>query len=696
MAKRFVIASTIFSSPAVAYAAEDAPRLQVAEQRLILVEPTNGKPVVAAKPAAEKTPAAAEARVARLPDRSAETPRGPEALPSKPLDSAPAPVDDGWVARDHIGQRTPLRDPVAITAPRRATDTPDVETAKPKPAEQQTTEQQTTDPLPAADDSLSLAEPPASQPAPALGSEQAEAPERKTSSALQGLTPVPLMDMVPSQADEEEDLQELPLQGSQPPQQKAVKVDRAFDHLAPRRERTIPVRRPDLTRDLESQAAAGPMEQNEASGQSEQYAGDARTSLSPSAEATDPASGRRDRPKQLSDLFREPAAHNEGDGPSDLSASDDDQQTAGNSGYVGDFEEQDWQRDHQPPEAKVAPQKVPLVITPAVQRMRAPMEAALVYHFQRPEKAPERSSWGMMHSLMVYGVETQVIAGRKRYNLVAWMAGNNICRGQRIFTVDRQGIAPRSGVGLQGHQGQFLAVFGLIGVPESYPLYVGKRKFAVADLVAREQADCRSGAELTFTLIGLSHYLDTDAEWTSSDGQRWDFERLIQEELDQQVIGAACGGTHRLMGLSHALRIRREQGRPISGQWARAEQFISDFVDYAWKLQNPDGSMSTDWFEGRANRNDLDRKVQTTGHIVEWLIGVMPDEQLQDPRMVRAIGFLTNALYRNRSKEWEIGPKGHALRSLALYHDRVYGDPPPWRGLAVARGAAGGHQRRSR
>lgn len=285
----------------------------------------------------------------------------------------------------------------------------------------------------------------------------------------------------------------------------------------------------------------------------------------------------------------------------------------------------------------------------------------------------------MLHSVMVYGVDTQVLNGRRRYNLIAWLAGNNVCRGQRIFGLENGNIAPKNGVGLQGHQGQFLSIFALVGVSSEYPLYVNRQAYSMTDLIRHEQDRCRADTELTFTLIGLAHYLDTDATWKSDDGQTWDFERLLEEELAQPVIGAACGGTHRLMGLSHALRIRRQQGKPITGQWARADQFVKDFVDYAWRLQNPDGSMSTDWFEGRANRNDIDRKIQTTGHIIEWLIGVTPRDELQDPRMLRAIRFLANSMYRYRTRDWEIGPKGHALRSLALYHQRVFSETPPWR-----------------
>ena len=333
--------------------------------------------------------------------------------------------------------------------------------------------------------------------------------------------------------------------------------------------------------------------------------------------------------------------------------------------------------------------KVPLTVERSVQRLKPAIRTCLRYYYDRPEHAHERSNWGMMHSIMVYGVDTPILVGPKTYSAVAWIAGNNACRGKRLLKRGPEGIEADQGVGLQGHQAQLLAVLSLVGVPAEYPLYAAQRKYSVADLIRAEALACKSGAELTFTLIGLSHYLSTDDAWIAEDGERWDFERLIREELSQPVVGAACGGTHRLMGLAHALRCRRAEGLPITGQWSRAEKFLDDFVEYTYQLQNRDGSMSTNWFEGRQDNGDLDRKVQTTGHVVEWLLTMASDSQLQDPRLVRSIEFLLHAMYSERDHDWSIGPKGHALRSLAMYYERVYDEGAPWRETSVARHSRG-------
>lgn len=324
-------------------------------------------------------------------------------------------------------------------------------------------------------------------------------------------------------------------------------------------------------------------------------------------------------------------------------------------------------------------------LTRQVARMKRPIQSVLNHYYRDQEVAKDRSNWGMLHAVMVWGLDTRVIVGRTTHSTIAWIAGNNSCRGQRLFESDGDRIGIKSGPGLQGHQGQFLAIMALCGVPRDYPIYADGVKYSIEHVIRREMDDCQAGEELTFTLIALSHYLDSDATWISSDGETWSLERLIQEELRQPIVGAACGGTHRLMGFGHALRNRRMQGRPINGQWERAKKFTDDFVQYAYRLQNRDGSMSTDWFEGRQDNGKMDRKVQTTGHIVEWLLTVTPDSQLQNPRLVSAVNYLLRATDSGRKREWSIGPKGHALRSLAMYYERVYGSGTAWRSNRIAK-----------
>ena len=309
-------------------------------------------------------------------------------------------------------------------------------------------------------------------------------------------------------------------------------------------------------------------------------------------------------------------------------------------------------------------------------RRRERLRQCLSIYFQRREIAAERSPWGVMHSLIAYGVDTEIVAQGRSVNAIGWLCWNGVCNGQRIFTTKRGRLGANVGPGFQGHDGQFLSMLAQSKVGRNYGLKVKGANFDVMDLVEYEQRTCRSGAELTFKLIGLSHYLPSDAEWENARGEVWDIPRLIEEELAQSVVDAACGGTHRIMGLSYAVYKRARRTEPFVGAWSRAKEYIEEFQDYTFTLQNRDASFSTNWFTGRGRDRDINRRMETTGHILEWLVFSLPQQELLQPRVTRAVDYLTELMLQNRDHDWEIGPRGHALHALALYDERVFGSKP--------------------
>lgn len=316
------------------------------------------------------------------------------------------------------------------------------------------------------------------------------------------------------------------------------------------------------------------------------------------------------------------------------------------------------------------PTDAPAVINAADALRLRRAQACLDHYLNFPESTSVRSPWAVMHALLPFGGDYEMIHGNQRVNAIGWMCHNGTCRTQRIFTPSRNGFIPNIGGGVQGHAGQFMAILAQCGVPLDYPIQVGNQKYKVEDLVRYEMATCREKSELTFKLIGLSYYLDSNKQWRSNDGKVWSIPKLISEELAQPIKGAACGGTHRLMGYSFAVKQRTIQGLPIDGQYARADKFVKDYVEYAWKLQNSDGSFSTSWLEGRADEQNEERKVQTTGHILEWLLFTIPDSEVNTPKVQKSVDFLLTKIYDKKEYKWPIGPRGHATRAVSLYLNR--------------------------
>ncbi|MDB4724371.1 hypothetical protein OAF71_01125 [bacterium] len=336
------------------------------------------------------------------------------------------------------------------------------------------------------------------------------------------------------------------------------------------------------------------------------------------------------------------------------------------------------QRGDQPPnqagDSNLQPSRTK--VSQATLQLKSQLESNLKYYFAQKENSEYRSPWGVMHAMVAFGPYAEMYGKGRIVKDVDWLCNNEKCRGMQLLTTRRGELETNNGPGRQGHDGQFLAILAQSQVPKTRKLTVGRRSFSIEDLINYEMQTCKPNTELTFKLIGLSHYLDSDREWKSSDGQRWSLERILSEELKQPINGAACGGTHRLMGFSYALLMRKLQEKTLDGHWKKADDFLADFRNHAFKLQNRDGSFSTEWFKRRSFEKDPQRRVQTTGHILEWLLFSATQEQLQDRRLINSVKYLSNIMWSQRKAKWEIGPKGHALRALRLFYERVLADAP--------------------
>jgi hypothetical protein len=307
--------------------------------------------------------------------------------------------------------------------------------------------------------------------------------------------------------------------------------------------------------------------------------------------------------------------------------------------------------------------------------LRAKLHRTLDLYYKRAQHVDLRSPWAIMHWIVAFGVDTQVRHGYPGTDMTAigYLCFGGRGNGQSLLYVDSNNrVRAFRGPGVEGHDGQFLGYLSQGKLKADYPIQVQGKSFTIADLIESEKLTCRGGTELTYKLMGLGHYLPSDSKWKNDQGEDWSIQRLIKEELAQDVRGAACGGTHRLMGLSSAVRKRRHEKLEMTGEFWRADKFIADYQKYAFSMQNADGSFSTEWFWRKADSGDTERKLDTTGHILEWLIYSLPEDQLRQPRTVKALNCLADLLLQYPEREWAIGPLGHSLHALVLYDERVF------------------------
>ena len=325
---------------------------------------------------------------------------------------------------------------------------------------------------------------------------------------------------------------------------------------------------------------------------------------------------------------------------------------------------------------KTVTQEPPTPLTRSQRYLRSRMRTVLSFYYRKPLNTQQNNPWEIMHGMLSYELHSRVRDGGPKgrpMTAVGHLCFNRPSKRQQLMRMTPEGfIDAPIGVGLQGHLGQLMAMLAQCNVSPDYPIRIDDEKLTIHDLIRSEQRTCYTKSELTFKLMGLGHYLASDAEWTNDRGEAWDIPRLIKEERTQRIRGAACGGTHRLSGLSLAYRRREARGEPLDGEYLEAARFVSQYQTLAFKLQNSDGSLSTEWFRGRGAEEDIERRIRTTGHLLEWLVYSLPDEQLRSSRTVRAVNYLTNLLATNANQEWHLGSLGHAIHALVLYDKRVF------------------------
>lgn len=326
------------------------------------------------------------------------------------------------------------------------------------------------------------------------------------------------------------------------------------------------------------------------------------------------------------------------------------------------------------PEADIVEVELPAEIIALRDRIRRVLDL----HYQRPLDVARNDVWEVMHSFLAYGVDGRVRTSQYRepVNAIGWICWNRPSKNKQLFQVRGGKIEAKQGPGVQGHHGQFLAMLSQCFVAPDYEIHVDGKAFTVQDLIEFEMETCYPKTELTFKLIALCYYLPIDATWKARDGRAWNLELLLQEELAQNVVGAACGGTHRLAGIGFAVKKRKASGLPMDGVWAKAEEYMERYQKYTFSLQNRDGSFSTSWFEQRGMDPSIERRLQTTGHILEYILLTSDDEIVANPRILRAVDYLARLMESNPRQNWSIGPQGHALHALAIFDRKAFGTEP--------------------
>ncbi len=325
----------------------------------------------------------------------------------------------------------------------------------------------------------------------------------------------------------------------------------------------------------------------------------------------------------------------------------------------------------------VAPAPVPPDVAPgnAGDPLLEKVQQAIAVTTRRQLTVGTHSPWQVVHGVLALRQEMMMkrpeggeISG------IDWMASGALWNGDPIFIVTPyggEGHPFRKKWEFQGHPTQFLGYMCEADMPLDFQFQAGPKKITVQDIINDAKMQISEGHEITWTLWALSHYLNSNEEWTNAKGEPWSIERMIRIEYQQSVLNSACGGTHGLYALAYSRNKRLAQKLPLSGWWIHADMKVKRYIQEARALQNQDGSFSSAYFRGRENVADFEKRIPANGHMLEFLMCALPESELKQTWVRRGVESVAQDLIDNRRTPCDCGPLFHALHALKMYNFRV-------------------------
>jgi hypothetical protein len=322
------------------------------------------------------------------------------------------------------------------------------------------------------------------------------------------------------------------------------------------------------------------------------------------------------------------------------------------------------------------------------EQLKTRIEAAVQQVHQRDLQA-SHGFWTVFHGILGSGLEKTMLTdpkSKQRINAIDYIANGGEIRGLK-FEPTKYGLDvldvktfPDLQFIAQGHQDQFIAEMAQWGMPRDRTFKVGKATYKFEDFAhhSKMRASVKQNQELSWAIIIIAQYYGTDHRWTNSANEPLTFDDVVRYEVDASITEAACGGTHRLFGLTWAYYLHLKNGGKKTGVWIDVHDKIEAHKQLARKLRNPDSSFSTDYFKGPGNVSDPHLRIGTTGHIVEWLALAMTDEELRSPWMQDTVNALVQMILEMKNSEVDGGALYHATHGLHLYHVRVFGKAPDY------------------
>lgn len=333
---------------------------------------------------------------------------------------------------------------------------------------------------------------------------------------------------------------------------------------------------------------------------------------------------------------------------------------------------------------------------PSDEEILRQIDEALDYTWERRRlSVNQQAAWQIIHGALAFKRDFLVSDGEQDVPAVDYLLAGGQLRGwslrrgdlldpatqrygvKALVTEDKEG---------QGHADQWMGYLSDCRLALDEPIVVEGQRHTIADYIDQIQLDVDKNPlrEYSWTLMALTAYYPTDYAWQAADGSTWSIEKLVEIELGHDLAESPCGGTHRMTALTMAYNRRRDAGQPIEGVWKELEARIGQCVEDARRYQNPDGSLSSNYFQRPGKSADLAVCMGSAGHVMEFLATALDREQLQEEWVKRAVLDVCKLFRQTKPVDVECGALFHAAHGLVLYREKVYGPRSFPRGEAPA------------
>ena len=343
------------------------------------------------------------------------------------------------------------------------------------------------------------------------------------------------------------------------------------------------------------------------------------------------------------------------------------------------------------------------------------------------------AAWQIMHGVLAYPDTLLVVHKGEHVNCLEWLLNGGDLRGFDLqdtpFGIDTV-LEGGSKMG-QGHDDQWLCILSQAGLKWDQKFIYKDKLMAepvektgtIAEMVRATQwgawekvQDYDNGsaranpeiAELSWSIIGLTAFpehvsfdepwvLKIDADRIPKEGlnekeqakekeiarertlSMEDIVRVETKQAQEGLGGAACGGTHRLIGLAMAVKRyqawKRSRGEDdkLSGAWQEAHGVVRTAIATVKEFQNADGSFSASWLERSSTNFEFNDRISKSGHTLEFLAIALTDDELTQPWVIKAVAHLCELFDRTQKLEIECGGLYHAAHGLVVYRERRWG-----------------------